>query len=184
MLKKAGVCRVLAFDEGRFGLKAWFRRRWCPLGVRPPWIVEDRYEWTWVYVAVEPTTGWSYMLLLPETTGDCLEIFCRALRRAAGGQRIGVVLDGSGSHRSEQVCWPDNLIPLRLPAYSPELNPAEQLFRHLRKQLANRVFGSMAELETALSEEIRKWQYDRAGIQRLMGYPWWNKGASILSSIR
>jgi transposase len=47
-LKRAGVCRVLAFDEGRFGRKAWFRRRWCPLGVRPPWIVEDRYEWTWV----------------------------------------------------------------------------------------------------------------------------------------
>lgn len=175
--------RVLAFDEGRFGLKAWFRRRWCPLGVRPPWIVEDQYEWIWVYVAVEPTTGWSYVLLLPETTGDCLEIFCRALRQATGRQKIGVVLDGSGSHRSEQFPWPRDLVPLRLPAYSPELNPAEQLFRHLRKQLANRLFGSMEKLEKALTEEIRKWQHDRAGIQQLMGYPWWNKGASILSFI-
>ena len=56
-----------------------------------------------MYVAVEPTTGWSHVLWLPETTGDGLEIFCWALRRATGRQRIGVVLDGSGSHRSEQL---------------------------------------------------------------------------------
>src|SRR5690349_3411028 len=37
--------KVFAFDEGRFGLKIWFRRRWCPKGVRPPWIIDDRYEW-------------------------------------------------------------------------------------------------------------------------------------------
>lgn len=171
----------MAFDEGRFGLKAWFRRRWCPLGVRPPWIVEDHYEGSWVYVAVEPTTGWSYVLLLPETTSGCLEIFCRAWRQATGRQRIGVVWDGAGSHRSEQFDWPRDLVPLRLPAYSPELNPAEQLFRRLRKQLANRLFGSMEQLEKALTEEIRQWQQDRAGVRRLMGYPWWKKGTSILS---
>ena len=174
---------MLAFDEGRFGLKAWLRRRWCPCGVRPPWIVEDRYEWIWVYVAVEPTTGWSYVRLLPEITSGCLEIFCRALRQATGPQRIGLVWDGAGSHRSTQLHWPGNLVPLRLPAYSPELNPAEQLFRHLRKQLANRLFGSLRELETALSTELRHWQNNRAEIQQLMGYPWWNKGVDILSSI-
>lgn len=183
-MKQAGVRRVLAFDEGRFGLKVWFRRRWCPLGVRPPWIVEDQYEWTWVYVAVEPTTGWSYVLLLPEITGHCLEIFCRRLRQATGSQRVGLVLDGSGSHQSKQFNWPSDLVPLRLPAYSPELNPAEQLFRHLRKKLANCLFDSRKEREAALSEELRQWQDNRAGIQQLMGYSWWNKGASILSSIR
>ena len=121
---------------------------------------------------------------MPETTSQCLDIFCRGLPQATGTQRIGVVLDGSGSHRSKQFTWPSNLGPLRLPAYSPELNPAEQLFRHLRKQLANHWFDSLKELEAALSEELRRWQANRAGIQQLMGYPWWNKGVAILSSIR
>jgi transposase len=178
------VQRALALDEGRFGLKAWFRRRWCPRGVRPPWIVEDRYEWVWVYVAVEPTTGWSFVLLLPETTSDCLAIFCRGLRKATGRQRVGVVLDGAGSHRSEQFAWPRDLVPLLLPAYSPELNPAEQLFRHLRKQLANRLFGSIEELETALSKEVRDWQANKVAVKRLTGYPWWCKTASIISFTR
>ena len=146
--------------------------------------MEDRYEWTWVYVAVEPTTGWSYVLLLPETNSQCLEVFCRALRQAIGSERVGLVLDGSGSPRSQQVDWPGDLAPLRLPAYSPELNPAEQLFRHLRKQLANRLFGSRKEWEQVLSQELRHWQNNRAGIQQLMGYPWWNKGARTLSPIR
>jgi transposase len=178
------VQRVLAMDEGRFGLKTWFHRRWCPRGVRPPWIVEEHYEWIWVYVAVEPTTGWSYVLLLPETDSSCLEIFCRRLRKALGAQRVGVVLDGSGSHRSEQWTWPQNLVPLLLPAYSPELNPAEQVFRHLRKRLANRLFGSLQELEKALSQEIRAWQRNKAEVQRLTAYPWWIKGAKIISFIR
>jgi hypothetical protein len=51
---------------------------------------------------------------------------------------------------------------LRLPAYRPELTPAEQLFRHLRKQLANRLFDLRKELEAALSEELRRWQANRA----------------------
>jgi hypothetical protein len=52
------VERLFAMDEARFGLKSWHRRRWCPRGIRPPWVVEDRYEWLWLYAAVEPrTTG-------------------------------------------------------------------------------------------------------------------------------
>ena len=44
-------------DEGRFGLRVWLRRRWCPRGARPPWVVEDRYEWTWLYAALPTLTG-------------------------------------------------------------------------------------------------------------------------------
>lgn len=74
-------------------------------------------------------------------------------------------------------------MPLLLPAYSPELNPAEQLFRHLRKQLANRLFGSIDALETALSREVRSWQANKAEVKRLTGYPWWCKKVSIISFI-
>ena len=32
--------KVLAFDEARFELINWHRRRYCPMGLRPPWIVK------------------------------------------------------------------------------------------------------------------------------------------------
>jgi hypothetical protein len=89
----------VALDEGRFGLITWLRRRWCPLGERPPWIVQDEYEWLWLYAAVEPTTGTGVFLLLPTVEGQCLEIFLHHLRHELGEGPIGVVLDSSGSHR-------------------------------------------------------------------------------------
>jgi len=57
--------KVLAFDEARFGLINWHRRRYCPKGFRPPWIVRRAYEWTYLYAAVDPTSGESFYLYLP-----------------------------------------------------------------------------------------------------------------------
>jgi transposase len=152
-LKEAAVDRVVAFDEGRFGLKGWFRRRWCTFGHRPPWIVDDRYEWLWVYVAITPRTGECCCLLLPHVDTICLNAFLHAMREEWPGERIGVVLDGSGSHRGTKVIWPEGVVPLPLPPYSPELNPAEQVFRHLRKRLANEHFATIEDLAAMLTRE-------------------------------
>ncbi len=87
---------------------------------------------------------------------DCLTLFLDTVREEWPDERIGMVLDGSGSHRSAQVIWPEGIVPLRLPPYSPELNPAEQFFRHLRKRLANEVFATLDDLRDALTRELRR----------------------------
>ena len=163
----------MAFDEGRFGLKTWLRRRWCPLGERPPWIVQDEYEWLWLYAAVEPTTGTGVFLLLPSVDSPCLQLFLQHLRHELGKGPIGVVLDSSGSHHSGQVSWPRGMHPLYLPRYSPELNPAEQIFRHLRKILSNRIFTTLDELQNALIDALQHFWEHPTVLMQLTGYPWW-----------
>ena len=80
------------------------------------------------------------------------------------GARVGLVLDGSGSPSRR-----DPLAGARGPAaacrrYSPELNPAEQVFRVLRPKLANRIFATIAELEAAITEHLRPyWDQPAAG---------------------
>ena len=166
----------MAFDEGRFGLKMWFRRRWCTVGHRPPWIVEGRYEWVWVYIAVTTQTGECCCLLLPHVDTICLNVFLETMRAEWPDERIGVVLDGSGSHRSEKVTWPEEIVPLPLPPYSPELNPVEQFFRHLRKRLANAAFATLDDLRDALTQELeRLWAHPKV-VMRMTNYPWWRKG--------
>ena len=59
-----------------------------------------------------------------------------------------------------------------LPAYSPELNPVERFFEELRRRIANRVFGSLSELESALIEIIDEYCNDRERVRQLCGYPW------------
>ena len=172
----------MAFDEGRFGLKLWFRRRWCTFGHRPPWIVNDRYEWVWVYVAVTPTSGECCCLLLPHVDTICLNLFLATVRKEWPDERIGVVLDGSGSHRSDKVVWPQGIVPLPLPPYSPELDPAEQFFRHLRKRLANRIFATIEEMKDTLTAELQRlWDHPKV-VTRMTNYPWWREGVNAITS--
>jgi transposase len=168
----ARTTQVWAFDEGRFGLRVGLRKRWCPRGVRPPWRVHDRYEWRGLYAAVEPATGRSFFLLLPRVTKEWFGRFLEAFAQETAGTRVGLVLDGSGSHRAD-IPWPDHLGPLPLPPSSPERNPAEQIFRVLRPKLANHIFETVAELEDAIAAHLRPSWDQPARLQRLTGYSWW-----------
>ena len=102
--------KVLAFDEARFGLINWHRRRYCPKGFRPPYLVRRSYEWTYLYAAVEPTTGESFCLYLPGMDDGCLQIFLGELSKAYPEEHLLVVLDGAPSHRSEKIVHPQNAL--------------------------------------------------------------------------
>lgn len=151
----------------------WLRRRWCPVGVRPPWLVEDQYAWVWVDGAVEPASGASFFLFLPGVDTACVQVFLDAFAEEVPGVQVGLALDSSGAHRAEALRWPDHVVPLWLPAYSPELNPAEQIFRYLRAKLANRIFADLAELEAAITDILREFWDQPSILRRLTGYPWW-----------
>ena len=52
-----------------------------------------------------------------------------------------VVLDGAGWHAAGDLAVPENLTPLPLPSYSPELNPVENVWEYLRQnKLGHRVW--------------------------------------------
>ena len=110
-----------------------------------------------------------------------MQLFLEEFGREVSGSRVGLVLDGSGSHRAT-LAWPAGIAPVRLPSYSPELNPAEQVFRVLRAKLANRVFADLAELETAVVEQLRTFWDQPATLRRLTAYPWWTRAAATLPS--
>lgn len=170
-------------DEGRFGLKGELRRRWCPRGTRPPWIVEDRYEWVWVYAAIEPSTGWGYFLFLPFVNHLCFQEFLDALLSERSEETpIALVLDNAPSHRSRQIAWADKLRPLRLPPYSPELNPAEQVFRQLRQGISNRVFETLDSLVDTLTDAMKQFWENPRILVRLTNYPWWKDAVQYITS--
>lgn len=173
---------VWAFDEGRFGLKATLRRRWCPRGVRPPWIVDERYEWLWVYLAVEPLTGDCFVLYLPHVDSACLQLFADHFAAYLGDRRVGLVLDGSGTHQATTMRWPEQLVRLPLPPYSPELNPAETVFRLLRAELSNRCFQDLDELEAAITAVFQQCWAKPGQLRSRTGYPWWLAAAQAITN--
>jgi len=78
--------RLVALDEGRFGLITWLRRRWCPLGERPAWIVQDDYEWLWLSRVDERDIN--SVVPRPERHGNGHRTSL-GLRRELVGKRLG-----------------------------------------------------------------------------------------------
>lgn len=75
--------------------------------------------------------------------------------------RIVMVLDGAGWHQSQERVPPANLRLLKLPPYSPELNPVEHLWDELReKSFHNLVFDSLDALEGHLEFTLREMEKD------------------------
>ena len=83
------------------------------------------------------------------------EIFLgEELSKAYPEEHLLVVLDGAPSHRSEKIVHPENVSLLELPAYSPELDPAERWFQEFRGELSNRTFESVALMQEALTRTL------------------------------
>ena len=69
----------MAMDEARLGLISWHKRRYRHKGERPSWVVRRRYEWSWLYTAIEPTSGEDFCLYLSALDGVCFEVFLQHL---------------------------------------------------------------------------------------------------------
>jgi transposase len=93
-----------------------------------------------------------------------------------------VVVDNAGAHVSGSAEWPEQFVPMALPAYSPELNPVEKVFGQLRAWLPNRLFESLDHMGDALIEEIRVFSEDPHALVRLTYYPWWRQAFEDIPS--
>ena len=72
----------------------------------------------------------------------------------APGAHAVLVCDGAGWHqKGKKLEVPENITLLSLPPYSPELNPAENIWQFLRQNhLSNRVFESYDDVLDACCE--------------------------------
>ena len=140
------------FDEGRFGLKPVLGRGWYLRGVRPVQAVRPRYQNFYLYSAVNPMTGEELSIWLQWVGTDMMNIYLAYLRQAIKAEKILLVLDCAGWHRSKDLVIPTGIELIYLPPYSPELNPVERLWMWLRRHVCrNRIFDALDEIEDALS---------------------------------
>ena len=142
MKPHGGTVRVFVMDEARLGQQGTLTRVWAPRGSRPTVVKQTRYEWVYVYAAVEPLTGESAALLAPGVDTGTMNAFLKILSAELGPLEHGVlIMDQAGWHRSKTLDMPDNVTCLLLPPYSPELNPVENLWHYLRSHhLSNRTY--------------------------------------------
>lgn len=160
-------------DEARFGLISEARRCWCPGPLRPVCGTMVTQEYTYVYSAVSVADGQMDSLVLPWANTVCMQIFLDEVSSRYSGERLIMVMDGAGWHKSKSLEVPSNMRLVILPPYSPELNPVENIWEELReKYFHNRVFSSISALEDHLVESLSAVEADPARVHSIVAWPW------------
>ncbi len=90
-------------------------------------------------------------LVMPYANTEAMNRHLEEIAKAAAPDaHAALVLDGAGWHDSQDLAMPENITPIILPPYSPELNSAENLWEYLRKnKLANRLYETYDDIVDA-----------------------------------
>jgi transposase len=171
-----------AVDEHRIGLKPILRKVWTlptfpgPRPRRPIAPVEHRYDWRYLVGFVHPASGRTVFHLATSVSIALFEVELAAFARQVGAgphKQIVLVLDRAGWHASAHLRVPEHLHLLFLPAYSPELQPAEHLWPLTDTVLVNRHFASIETLEDAQAERCVALQARPDLIRSTTLFSWW-----------
>jgi len=165
-----------AMDEHRLGLKPILRRVWVNVGEQPIANVYWRYQWLWLYGFVHPESGETYYWILPKVNTDLFnQVLADFAREFKLGQdkHIILTLDRAGWHTSKDLNIPEGLHLEYLPAYSPELQPAERLWPLVNEPIANRCFDTLEDLEEVLFQRCKDLLEQQILIRAITYYHWW-----------
>lgn len=129
------------------------------------------YSYGYLYQAVQPSTGRTFELFLPNMDGVCFQIFLRAFAHKHANQTM--VLDNAGCHH---VSWSAGSFPavsLRyLPPYSPDFNPQERLFQEIRKALKGKVFDKLEPIEQLITDTLKTYWNNPNKVKQLTAWNW------------
>jgi hypothetical protein len=125
-------------DEHRYGLMKVIRRCWTLKGHRPDVSHNDRYEWGYIYGALDIVTGKTEFIYSPTVSLEWSKEFLKQLV-STDPEAIHIILwDNAGYHPeilegelSESV----RFVPF--PAYSPDFNPIEPLWNIVKQEIGN-----------------------------------------------
>jgi transposase len=140
--------------------------------------VPYQFENFYVYGAVEPTTGASFFLELPQLNTANFQIFLNEFSPSYQETLHLSLMENGSCPKATSLVLPDNVVCRFLPPYSPERNPIERLGRDLKDRLAWVLFTQLEELERSVETIIR--QYAKAAIRSLTAYPYFVHAVNAL----
>ncbi len=137
--------------------------------------MHHRYEWLYVYKFVEQKTGKTLWYLIPRVNHQWLSLVYQSFAKDVGlssEKNVLLVQDNAGWHRSQKLEVPDGITLDFLPAYSPELQPAERLWSLVDEPLVNEYFETIEEIEEILITRCQYLETMTNEIKNLTNYHW------------
>lgn len=166
--------RLWVADEHRYGLIPVVRRCWTLRGVRPTVPYQTKYEWGYLYSALEVDgENAAEFLCLPRVGLEMSHLFLERLAARDPAAEHVVIWDQAGFHPQPGLHeLPERVHVLPLPPYSPELNPVEVIGDVIKDRIGNTLWRTLEELAVALGEELRPIYESAERVRRLVSHPW------------
>lgn len=143
-------------DESRFGLLSIQRRCLTARGIKPLLPYQHQFKNFYLFGRYSPLNGDHYTLELPYCNTDYFQEYLNGFSAYRQEEFKILILDNGAFHKARRLQIPPNIALLFLPPYSPELNPAEQIWRYIKDRLANKTFPNLEQLAEQVSSIVRK----------------------------
>ena len=145
-------------DESRVGQQGSQTRIWAKTGTRPRVVKQQQFLYQYIFGAVCPSQNSCAGIVVPYANHMGLSKHLEEIsNQVPEGRYAVVVMDQAGWHLCKDINVPGNMSILHLPPYSPELNPQEQIWQHLKdRYLANRVFDNHQDILDACCQAWNK----------------------------
>lgn len=151
--------RVFFFDESRFGTHSKIGHAWLETGKRTPMPVKLGFKNFYLYSAIELGKGEHFTLEIPHVNTICMNVFLEEFSKNYPLDKILLVMDGAGWHRSKKLIVPNNIEIIYLPPYSPELNPVERFWEHIKRHtIRNKIYLTLNSIKDAVASFLNDLQ--------------------------
>ena len=147
----------------------WWRR-----GERPRGIADKRFTFAYIFAAVEPGTDNAFALVMPYVNTEAMQHFLDGFAATIGdNEHVAMVLDQAGWHGAKALVVPSNITLVPLPPYSPELNPVERVWLHLKERfLSHRLHADYDAIADAASLAWNRLVAEAGRLTSLCSYTW------------
>jgi transposase len=162
-------------DEARVGQKGSLEYIWAPVGSRPAMVRDNRHDSVYLFGAVCHARGVGAAIIMPSVNTEAMNEHLKEISTQVSPVAHAVVLcDGAGWHQQgKRLITPDNITLLRIPSYSPELNPMENIWDYLRgNKLSSLVWDSYEAIVDACKDAWEFFIGDRERIDSIARRSW------------
>ena len=172
-------------DEARFGQQGTLCRVWARTGSRPRGVRQTQYTYLYVLTEICVGTGAASGLITPVLNAGVVNLFLEQFsRELPAGVHAVLVWDGRATTPAGLVV-PGNMSLIQLVAYSPELNPVENLWHYLRSHYWSlRVYRDYDALEEAAIAAWRAVCLEPGAVRSICAAPYVGHSATQISGNR
>ena len=139
-------------DESRFGLKTHIGRCLTARGVKPIVRYQHAFKNTYLYGSFSPINGDAFVYEIEGTTSEIFYSYILEFSKYKPNELKILIIDNAGFHSLSKYQIPENIVFIRIPPYSPELNHSEKIWAYIKQFYKNRVFENL--------ENVKKWLAD------------------------